>query len=373
MTRPMRAGIIGAGNISTAYLNNLVRTPDVTVTSIADLDSPRAAQRAAEYGVSWARTVDDLLTDPDIDLVINLTVPAAHVSVGLHAIIAGKHVYGEKPLGLDTASARTLLESGAAAGLRTATAPDTVLGPGIQTALRMIADGTIGRPLSAVVRFEVSGPESWHPSPEFLFARGGGPLFDMGPYYLTSLVMALGSVIRIHGVGGTSRATRVIGSGPRAGTAFPVEVPTLVAGLLEFESGAIAQVTFSFQSAKSTTGVLEISGEDGTLVLPDPNMFYGTLGLWRSGADAPDLIEIPEPAITRGTGVVELARAIWESRPERCSGALGLHVLEIMEALQSAVQAGGPVDIASRAPDVSPMASDWSPLTSTWATAHRQG
>ena len=209
-------GVIGAGVISTQYLDNLTTFPDVEVLFIADLDVSRAREQADKYGIAGSGTTAELLAHPDIEIVVNLTIPAAHVAVALEALEAGKNVWTEKPIALDRESGALLLAEAQRLGLRVATAPDTFLGAGLQTASRMIADGRIGAPLTALALFQVPGPESWHPNPDFLYAAGAGPLFDMGPYYLTTLVQNLGPVSRVAATASTSRASRVIGSGPRA-------------------------------------------------------------------------------------------------------------------------------------------------------------
>ena len=208
---PVGVGVIGAGVISDTYLENLTGFPDLRVLFVADLVPERAAEQAAKHGIPGSGTVNELLDRPDIEIVVNLTVPAAHVEVGLAALDAGKHVWAEKPLAMDRESARKLLDRAKERGLRVASAPDTVLGAGLQTARRAIDEGRIGEPRSALALFQTPGPESWHPAPEFLFEAGGGPLLDMGPYYLTELVQLLGPVRRVTGAGERVRETRVIG------------------------------------------------------------------------------------------------------------------------------------------------------------------
>lgn len=358
-------GLIGAGVISTQYLENLTSFPDVDVRFVADLDLPRAAAQAAAFGVPGSGTVDELLARDDIEIVLNLTVPAMHTMVGHQIIAAGKHVWSEKPVALDHASAAELLGEAAAAGLRVACAPDTVLGPGIQTALRSIARGDIGEPLTAVTMFHVPGPEAWHPNPDFLYARGAGPLFDMGPYYVTTLVHAMGSATRVHATASTAREVRTIATGPRAGQEFPVEVPTHHSAIIEFAGGTSAQSTFSFQHARARAGFIEINGTEGTLSLPDPNNFDGETALWRFGGGEPEIIEAEGPAFGRGTGVVELARAIRAEEPERASGLLASHVLDILLGIRDSASSGMPVDIASEAPVAAPLPKGWSPQDAT--------
>ena len=365
MTGPVGVGVIGAGVISTQYLPNLRDAADVEVRMLADLDLDRAAARADEYGVPASGGVDELLARDDIEIVVNLTIPAAHASVGIQALEAGKHVFAEKPFALDLASATELRDAARRTGRRVASAPDTILGAGLQTARRLIASGAIGDPLTGLGMFQVSGPESWHPSPEFLYARGGGPLFDMGPYYLSWLVELLGPVTRVVGRGSTSHAERVIGSGPKAGQRFPVEVPTHVAGLLDFAGGASAQVVFSFQSALARSGVLELTGTEGALVLPDPNNFTGDATLWRAGSADGETITPQGSLLSRGHGVVDLARAIRDDRPERASGDLAFHVLEVMLALQASAEHGDAVAIASTVTPSAPLPDGWDPLART--------
>lgn len=365
MTGPVGVGVIGAGVISEQYLENLTAAADVDVRMVADLDTDRAAERAAQFDVGASGTVAELLARDDIEIVVNLTIPAAHVPVGLEAVAAGKHVYSEKPLGLDLATAASLVEAAAEAGLRTACAPDTILGAGLQTGHRLIEDGAIGEPLTAFTLFQVPGPERWHPSPEFLYAHGGGPLFDMGPYYLSALVQCLGPATGVVARGSRARAERVIASGPRAGTVFPVEVPTHVSGLIDFAGGASAQSTYSFQSAKELVGVLEIAGTEGTLTFPDPNRFDGELLLWRDGADEPERVPATGATMSRGHGVVELARAIREGRPERMSGALALHVVDLMASLQASADHREYVGLTTSVDVADPLPEDWDPFAPT--------
>lgn len=367
MSGPVGVGVIGAGVISEQYLDNLTRAADVTVVMVADLDADRAAQRAATYGIR-SGAPGELLARDDIEIVVNLTTPAAHVPVALQALAAGKHVWSEKPFAVDRVSGRQLLAEAEATGLRVACAPDTILGAGVQTGRRLLEAGVVGTPLTALTRFEVAGPERWHPSPEFLYARGGGPLFDIGPYYLSTLVQLLGPVSRVVARSSTARASRRIGSGPRAGTEFPVEVPTYVGALLDFAGGATALSTFSFQAARERVGVVEITGTDGMLALPDPNLFDGVLRVWRDGApDAADAEVHPAVGSTfsRGAGVVELARAIRAGRPERASGALAFHVLDVMVSIAESAEHGEPVTVASTVAPSPVLPEDWDPAAAT--------
>ncbi len=357
-------GVIGAGVISKQYLENLTRFPDLAVRFIADLDVERARAQAEAFGVPGSGTVAELLRRDDIEIVVNLTIPAAHVEVGLQILAAGKHIWSEKPIALDPQSGRRLLDEAARLGLRVACAPDTVLGAGIQTGLRTIDAGEIGTPLTALAIMQSPGPESWHPNPEFLFDVGAGPLFDMGPYYLTTLVHVFGPVRRVSATSSKSRATRVIGSGPRAGTEFPVNVPTGHSALIEFESGASAVTLFSFESHLARMGVVEVTGVTGTLGFPDPNHFVGASKLWRNGGE-PTEIEAVGSTFGRGSGVLDLARAIRSGTPERAPGELAFHVLDIMAAITEAAASATPVELASTAAKPEPLPETWDPSSQT--------
>ncbi|MFP5316609.1 MAG: Gfo/Idh/MocA family protein, partial [Actinomycetes bacterium] len=264
---------------------------------------------AAEFGIPVAGTVEDALRHPDVEIIVNLTTPAAHVPVALDAVAAGKHVWSEKPFSLDRESGQSLLKAASEAGLRLGCAPDTFLGAGLQTGLRMIRRGDIGVPLTALTLMQSPGPEAWHPNPAFLFQEGAGPLFDMGPYYLTALVQSLGAVKTVAALGSRSRETRVIGSGPRAGEEFAVTVPTHVSALLQFASGASSTSNFSFDSPLPRHGFVEITGSDATIAFPDPNMFDGEIRLHRHGADDWETFPSVGSTYGRGTGVLDMARA----------------------------------------------------------------
>lgn len=358
---PVGVGVIGAGVISSTYLENLTSFPDLDVAFVADLDLDRARAQAQKYGVRGSGSVEELIASPEIDIVVNLTVPAAHVPVARAALLGGKHVWMEKPFALDRASGQALLEDANRLGLRIGAAPDTFLGAGLQTALRAIAGGEIGAPLTALAVMQSPGPDLWHPNPEFLFQTGAGPLFDMGPYYFTALVQAFGPAHRVTATSSTARTTRTIVSGPRAGTEFPVTVPTHHGGTIEFESGASAQFVFSFQSHLRRSGFLEIAGTSGTLVLPDPNVFHGDSTLYDDAN--PDGRAVPAAGITatRGIGVAELAQSIQNDRGERASGELALHVLDIMVSATESARDGRPVAVASSFTKRETLPEGWDP------------
>ncbi|MBT1540339.1 Gfo/Idh/MocA family oxidoreductase [Curtobacterium flaccumfaciens pv. flaccumfaciens] len=366
-TGPVGVGVIGAGVISDQYLSNLTVFPDVTVRFIADIDLPRAAAQAEKWGVPGSGTVEELLADDDIEIVVNLTIPAAHVEVALQALAAGKHVWGEKPYALDRASAAELRDAAVAAGKTVSVAPDTFLGAGLQTALRTIREGRIGTPLNGLTLFQSPGPESWHPSPEFLFAYGAGPLFDIGPYYITTLVQAFGPVKKVTATASKSRATRTIGSGPKAGTEFPVDVPTNHSALIEFESGGSAQSVFSFESDRGRTGFVEIAGETGTVVFPDPNNFDGDTELYLLGAEEPETIPAVGSTSSRGTGVVDLARSLRAGETNRVPGALAFHVLDVMVSIAEAAERGEAVLVESTVSPSPTLPEGWDPAERTLA------
>jgi len=365
MSGPVGVGVIGAGVISTQYLETMVQFPDIEVRYIADLDLDRAAAQAAAYGVAASGSVDELLARDDIEIVVNLTIPAVHVEVAMRSLAAGKHVWSEKPFALDRESGRQLLDTAAHLGLRAATAPDTVLGGGIQSGLRGIESGLIGSPTTAFAAFQTPGPESWHPNPEFLFQAGGGPLFDMGPYYLTALALVFGPARRVAATASAARPTRVIGSGPRAGTEFAVDVPTTVSGLIEYENGGSAQVVFSFDSPIQRVGVIEVTGTLAAIALPDPNRFDGDSSLWSFVDEEPRAHAATGAMHGRGLGVVELARAIRAGRPERASGELAFHVLDILCSLTDAADSRQWVDVRSSFERPAPLDEAWDPTVAT--------
>ncbi|MBB5833715.1 Gfo/Idh/MocA family oxidoreductase [Kribbella italica] len=344
-----RIGIVGTGVISGTYLDHLAKLPGVEVAAVADLDVSRAQTVADAHPGVRPLSSDDLLADPDVDVVLNLTIPAAHAPVHRAALEAGKHTYGEKPLAVDRAEAKPLLELAEAKGLRIGCAPDTVLGTGTQTARAVIDRGDIGVPTAASASFVTPGHELWHPAPEFYYQPGGGPLLDMGPYYVTSLVTLLGPVRRVTGRAGRSQDERKVHTGPRAGAIFPVDVPTHVTGILEHESGALTTVLMSFDVWAARLPRIEIYGTDGSLSVPDPNAFDGTVEI--ATAAQREWTEVPVAGgyagAGRGVGVADLARAIRTGGPHRADGALAFHVLDVLESLLEAAAKDQPVDVTS--------------------------
>jgi predicted dehydrogenase len=304
-----------------------------------------------------ACSVDELLRDEAIEIIVNLTIPAAHVEVGLQAIAAGKHVHSEKPLGLNVADASRLIDAAARRGLRVGCAPDTFLGGGHQACRQIVDAGTIGRAVAGTAFFMCPGHERWHPAPAFYYAAGGGPMLDMGPYYITALVNLIGPVARVAGMTSRSSAQRIISSEPQRGQTIAVEVATHVAGTLEFHNGAVVSMATSFDVPKHRHAPIELYGTAASLMVPDPNRFGGPVELARAGEDwqTQPIAHSHADGNHRGIGVADLAHALRSNRPQRCSGELALHVLEVMEAFQVSSDSGRHVAIASRPPRPAPL------------------
>jgi predicted dehydrogenase len=345
-----RVGIIGCGAIIAQYLANFRRLDQLELVAVADLDPARAQAVADDYDGVRAVSVDELLAAEDVDLVLNLTIPAAHADVALKAIAAGKSVYGEKPLAATTAEARQVLEAAREAGVVVGCAPDTVLGTGIQTARKAIDDGLIGAPISATATMVTPGHERWHPNPDFYYQPGGGPLLDMGPYYVSALVTLLGPVVSVVGAASHTRSERTIGSGPRAGETVPVAVDSHVTGVLVHASGALSTLLMSFDAVKSKSPNIEIHGERGSLVVPDPNHFDGDVQLFALGADDWQTLPVSAGYVDsgRGFGIADLAATPQGSEP-RAGGQLAYHVLEVMESMLASARTGSAMQIKSTA------------------------
>ncbi|UNK70488.1 Gfo/Idh/MocA family oxidoreductase [Microbacterium sp. H1-D42] len=350
MGRTHRVGIIGLGVISGVYLETLTDVDDVIITAVADLDPARAEAVAVTLPHARALSVEELLAASDVDVVLNLTIPAAHAEIAEAAIRHGKDVFGEKPLTARLDDGVRVMAAADAAGVRVGCAPDTVLGTGIQTARALVDEGRIGRPLAATAVMATAGHERWHPNPDFYYAPGGGPLLDMGPYYVTSLVHLLGPVTAVIGAGSRLRAERVIGSGPRVGESVPVLIDSHVTGVLTHASGALSTLIMSFDSAATTAAPIEVHGEAGSLRVPDPNGFDGTCAVRQVGegewTDSEPLAGVVGAA--RGAGLVDMLRASG-GRTARADGQLALHVLEVMTALLQSAESGCRVEIASTA------------------------
>jgi len=359
MNSPVGVGIIGCGNISPAYLNLARAFPVLSIRALADIDPVVAAARGAQFDIP-AMSVEQLLADSQIEVIVNLTVPQSHVPVGLRALAAGKHLYSEKPLGVNTAQARELLAAAKAADLRVGCAPANFLGPAHQACRRHIDEGAIGSPLGGTAFFMCPGHERWHPSPAFYYQEGGGPMLDMGPYYLTALVNLLGPVARVAAMATRPRHTRTVSSEPLRGTIVPVNVDTHVAGTLQFRSGAVVSLTMSFDVPKHGHSPLELYGTEGAMLLPDPDSFGGQIHHATAGSEwsviGGEMLRMERDY--RILGVAELSAAIRSGEPHRASGELALHVLEVIEAFERSSSGGCHVDIISAPPRPAPFTSD---------------
>ncbi|MBE1525286.1 Gfo/Idh/MocA family oxidoreductase [Nesterenkonia lutea] len=350
--RRLSVGLIGAGNISGQYIETLNRLDDLHLLAVADLDLDRARQ-VAETGRAHGMSVEELLASPDVEAVINLTIPRAHAETSLAAIAAGKGVYVEKPFAATVAEGRAMLAAAEASGVVMGSAPDTVLGTGVQTARAAVDAGLIGTPMSAVATMVTPGHERWHPNPDFYYQPGGGPLLDMGPYYVTSLITLLGPVTSVIGAASATRSEREIGSGPRAGERVPVTTPSHITGALIHASGAISTLVMSFDGTASQAPPIEVHGTEASLSVPDPNHFAGEVqlaharGEWQSLEVAGGYV-----GAARGYGLADLLwSGAFDGDPTlgRAQGALGLHVLEVMSGVLTAAETGASVTISSRA------------------------
>ncbi|WP_439408202.1 Gfo/Idh/MocA family protein [Bradyrhizobium sp. DASA03076] len=359
-------GVIGCGNISTIYLRNMPNFRDLRLVACADLRPEVARDQAGPFGIE-ALTIEALLARPDIQIVVNLTTPNAHFAVSHAALTAGKHVFGEKPITVEAADAAALVAEAAQRGLKLGCAPDTFLGGGGRTARELVDAGRIGKVLYGTCFLMSHGMEHWHPDPTFFFKPGGGPILDMGPYYLAALINLLGSVTHVQGRASSGFATRLVSSkGPMNGKSIPVETPTTVMALLHFETGADIVFTMSWDVWKHGHAPIELYGTEGSLRVPDPNFFGGVVQYtekssdwislaaddrafgkpnWRS-PNWPD--HMPSQANYRCLGVADLASAVLHGTPHRASGALASHALEVMHATLKAGVEGGEIAVQSR-------------------------
>jgi predicted dehydrogenase len=347
---PARVGVLGCGVISRQYAENAKAFDSFELVACADLDESQALALAAAHDLKVS-TVDELIGDPSIDLVLNLTPPAAHAAVIRACLAAGKHVYTEKPLATDTAVAAELVAEAARAGLRIGCAPDTFLGSAYQAGRALLDEGAIGEPLSVSAAMLVGGQEVWHPNPDIFFADGAGPLLDMGPYYLTAIVSLLGPIARVAGFSSTRTGERTIEIGARAGERFAVATPSHVTTAMQLESGVTANLVASFETNGQYVCDLEIHGTEGVLAFPDPNGFDGPIRMRRGREGWQD---VPFAARggrdARGIGLHELVEAIAAGRPERASGSLGLHIVDVARSILTAAAESRIVEIESRAP-----------------------
>ncbi len=349
MSVPVGIGIIGAGFISAAYLTTARRFESLRVVAIADTVPERARARAVEYDVPDAMAVEELLAHPGVEIVLNLTIPRAHAEVSHAALDAGKHVYSEKPIALLMDDTRRMLKKALDKGLRVGCAPDTFLGGAHQTCRALIDAGVIGEPVGAAAFMMSHGNEHWHPDPGFFYQPGGGPILDMGPYYVTALVNMIGPIARVTGSARVTSPERTVTSEPLFGTRIPVGVSTHVAGVMDFAGGAVGTIITSWDIWGSRLPHIEVYGTEGTLVVPDPNGFGGEVVLRRAGAKEWHTAEQKHPYVTnsRGLGLADMATALASGRPHRASGELALHVLETMCAFEESSATGSHVTIRS--------------------------
>jgi predicted dehydrogenase len=357
MMNKVPIGIIGCGNISAAYLTAIASFPILEVRGIGDLNPGLADAKAAEFNVPAMR-IEDIYRDAEIEIILNLTIPKAHAAVARQALEAGKHTYSEKPLAITFAEGKALLELADSNGLRIGAAPDTFLGGGHQTARAIVDQGALGLAVGGTATFMRPGHESWHPNPDFYYDVGGGPMMDMGPYYITDLVNLFGPVEKVAGFAIKPRNERLITSQPRHGESIPVHVATHIAGVMEFKSGAVVQITTSFDVAGHKHLPIEVYGTEGSLIVPDPNYFGGEVELLQKGGEfqAMPLTAPYADGNYRSIGLADLAYAIRNNRPHRASGALALHVLEVMESFETASKTGRTISMTTTTERPAPLA-----------------
>ena len=340
----MKIGFVGCGNISGIYLSNIGNMfKNIEIAGICDLVPEKAQKQAEKFGIKKIyKDMYELFADPEVDIVLNITRPYEHYAVTKAALLAGKHVYSEKPLGITMEEGLELVALAEEKGLCLGGAPDTFMGAGIQTVRRLIDEGTIGKIVGANAHMLGRGPEGWHPDPEFFYKKGGGPMLDMGPYYVTCLVNLLGQAESVTAFGRISFPERVIGSAPHKGEIIEVEVDT-------FTTGAVASLTVSFDTYAERHSFIEIFGENGSILVPDPNFFGGPVKLLTPGKDYE---EVPiDPGFSensRALGLSDMADAIENGRFHRANYKQQLHVLEIMSAYTKSSRENAPVKIESR-------------------------
>jgi predicted dehydrogenase len=348
MATKVKVGIIGTGIISKAYINGCRKFDILEIAACSDIDMERARAVAQQWNISKVCTVEELLTDPEIQIVINLTIPKVHAQVSLAAILADKSVFTEKPFAVTLEEGQRVLEAARSKGVLLGNAPDTFLGEAHQLCRRLIDEGEIGAPIAAFACFAIHA-EGGAPNRDFMYQRGAGPLLDMGPYYLTDLVNMLGSVQRVTGTARTPFAERVVQRGEHQGRRIAVETPTHITGVFDFACGATGTLIFSYDIHRGhSLPRLEIYGAEGTLSVPDPN-YHG--GLVRISKGGDDWQELPQPysnEFTRGIGVADMAYALLHKQSNKASGELAYHVLETMLAFEQASLSGAHVQIASQ-------------------------
>lgn len=360
--KPVRIGIVGCGNISNAYLRTVAAFPVLECIAVTDLDNDRARDKAAEFGIPNVLSLDGLLAHPDVEIVVNLTTPQSHAEIALAAVAAGKHVFNEKPLTVLPQDAANLLELARKFDVRVGGAPGTFLGGGLQTCRKLIDEGMIGKPIGANAFMLGRGHESWHPAPEFYYAPGGGPLLDMGPYYLTALISLLGGIKRVTGSAAITIPERTITSQPKYGKKIMVDTPDHIAGTIEFASGAIGAIVMSFSVMHATVPPIQIFGTEGTLTVPDPNSLGGPVTVRLAGET--EWREVPlthnnsDGYTMWGIGVADMAYAIRSGRPHRASGDLTYQVLRTMHGILGSARDGSAIEINGTIDRPAPLSSE---------------
>ncbi len=345
--KPVKVGVIGCGNISDTYFSTARKFEILDIVACSDLIRERADAKADKFNLN-ACDNEGLLADPEIEIVLNITSPDAHFEVAMQAIQAGKNVYNEKPLAAATEEGRWILEAADAGNLLVGGAPDTFMGAGIQTCRKLIDDGEIGEPVAANAFMMHHGHEGWHPDPEFFYKAGAGPMFDMGPYYLTALIALLGPVRRVAGSARISFPDRTITSEPKRGAKINVEVPTHIAGIMNFAGGAVGTIITSFDVWGSETPYIEIYGSEGTLSVPDPNCFGGPVRILRAGGEWEEVpLTHGYAEESRSIGLADMAYALRTGRPHRANGKMTYHALEIMHAIHTASNEGKSIELSS--------------------------
>lgn len=352
MARELGLGIIGCGNISTTYFSLAPLFRGIQVVACADINPAAARARARKYGVR-AETVEGLLRAADVDIVVNLTVPAVHYEVSRRALDAGKHVYSEKPFVLDVKEGLDLKRRAAKKGLRVGSAPDTFLGGAHQLVRNLVDTGKVGKITGGTCYVMSHGMEHWHPNPDFFFQPGAGPVMDVGPYYIANLIQLIGPVKRVVALAATPRKERTISNGPRRGEKVPVSTPTTIHAAMEFDSGALVTLNASWDVWSHGHAPMELYGEEGTLFVPDPNFFGGEVRLTRGAKPVKKLPRWDHPfgvpnqkhsngmlANYRTVGLADMALSIAEGRPHRCSLEISLHAVDVMTGILRSGETG---------------------------------
>lgn len=360
MVARMKVGIIGCGTIAPRYVQGCRQWDAIDLAACADINTEAASRLAENTGIT-ASSISDLLANPEIELIINLTTPAVHADVSKEFLRAGKHVYSEKPLAVTREDGASILTTAEGAGLRVGCAPDTFLGGGLQTCRKLIDAGVIGEPVAATAFMMNSGPERWHPNPSFYYQVGGGPLFDMGPYYLTALIHLLGPIRHVTASGRISFTERIAGHEAIKDQRIPVNTPTHVSGTLEFTAGQIASMVMSFDVQQHTLPRIEVYGSKGTLMVPDPNTFRGPVQMWRNADPQWQEVPLSHPVdVMRGIGVADMVHGIQNGRDHRANGALAYHVLDTMISVLEAAESGARIELTSTCDQPEPLPVDLS-------------